>query len=167
MGTAGDIEQPALEQYEAVGSSQVFFEIVKYFTYTKRRGPGNDRCWEGYLKNNKRLKVSWMPITTAECHTRYVDPLEIISMSTDSLLDFTVYIPPVHNDNAKVRAKYNSSDMSMVNKPLRTAVFEKISVFKPEGWAHSIEPIVEKIEKKRRFIYVLALIYILIRYICS
>ena len=44
MGTVDDIRHPTLE-YEAVGSSYIVFEIVRYFTYTTWRGLGNDHCW--------------------------------------------------------------------------------------------------------------------------
>ena len=136
MGTAGDIEHPALE-YEVVGSSYIFFGIVRYFTYTKWRGPGNDKCWERHLKNNERLKVSWMPITTTDGQTWYVAYVEINTISTDSPLDLAFDIPPVHKYNVKILATCNSSDLSMVDGFLCMAVINKFSFFKPEGCTHN------------------------------
>lgn len=138
MSTAGEIGHPALS-YNVIGINYVLFGIVKYFTYTKWHGPGREHDWEGYVKNNERLKVSWMSIEDDTTKVRYVDSTEPspVLKSEDPTLIFSVDIPPVHKDSLKLISKCNCSDLSMISEFARNEICDKFRFYTPEGWKHS------------------------------
>lgn len=131
MATALDIGHPALE-YDHIGPSYVYFGVVKYFTYTKWQGSGEDDSWEGYLKDHERLKITWMTIQRSE--RRYIDSSGGIVKDAMPGTDFWVDIPPVHKNIVKLIAKRNSSDLSMVNGFLRKAIHEHFYFVSLSGW---------------------------------
>jgi len=150
MSTAGEIGHPALT-YNAIGNSYILFGIVKYFTYTKWHGPGKEAEWEGYVKNNERLKVSWMAINDDATSVRYVDSTEPSPRlpKEDPTLIFSVDIPPVHKESLKLISKCNCSDLSMISEFARKEINEKFRFYTPEGWKHSTGMTVP-VQKKRR-----------------
>ena len=150
MSTAGEIGHPALT-YNAIGNSYILFGIVKYFTYTKWHGPGKEAEWEGYVKNNERLKVSWMAINDDTTSVRYVDSTEPSPRlpKEDPTLIFLVDIPPVHKESLKLISKCNCSDLSMISEFARNEINEKFRFYTPEGWKHSTG-MTMPVQKKRR-----------------